>query len=196
MAIWARRIPFALVIFRFVAGPAIVALCAALPEQAPVWATILVALGVLSDIFDGVIARRLDCVTPALRLWDSRTDVVFWLCVAIGLHGLYPAIWHTTWIMLAVLGAMEVTTHLISHIRFRREASTHHILSKIFCLFLWALVSQVFLTGQTGWLFWLTLAVGVVSQAESMAIMLILPTWQCDVKNLAVAIQLRRLAET
>lgn len=193
---WARRIPFALVIFRVLAGPVIIALCMLLPKSAPVAATVLVALGVFSDIFDGMIARRLDCVTPGLRTWDSRADVVFWLCVAIGLHVLYPMIWRTTWIMLTVLPAMEIATHLISQVRFRREASTHHVLSKIFCLVLWALVSQIFLTGETGWLFWVTLAVGVVSQAESMAIMLILPQWQCDVKNLAVAIQLRRLAET
>lgn len=183
-----RSVPWALVIFRLLAGPAIVGLCLMARAFAPVSATALVALGVLSDIFDGVIARQTGSVTPRLRLWDSRTDVVFWLSVAIAVHLLYPTIWHTTWIMLAVLGTMEATTHVISYVRFRREASTHHILSKIFCLFLWALVSQLFLTGATGWLFWLTLAVGVVSQAEAMAIMLIVPQWQVDVKSLAAAL--------
>jgi CDP-diacylglycerol--glycerol-3-phosphate 3-phosphatidyltransferase len=187
-----RLVPWALVIFRLLAGPAIVALCLIAPAAAPLPATVLVALGVLSDIFDGVVARRLGSVTLALRLWDSRTDVVFWLSIAISVHLLYPAIWRTTWIMLAVLGAMEATTHLVSFIRFRREASTHHILSKIFCLVLWALVSQLFLTGATGWLFWLTLGMGVVSQAEAMAIMLIVPEWQVDVKNLAAALALRK----
>ena len=186
-----RLVPWALVVFRLLAGPAILALCLAAPSAAPVPATLLVALGVLSDIFDGVIARRTNSVTPALRLWDSRTDVVFWLSIAIAVHCLHPAIWPTTWIMLAVLGAMEAVTHLISYVRFRREASTHHLLSKIFCLVLWGLVSQLFLTGTTGWLFWLTLGVGVVSQAEAMAIMLIVPRWQVDVKNLSAALRLK-----
>jgi len=190
-----RLVPWALVIFRLLAGPAIIAFCIIAPAAASVSATVLTALGVLSDIFDGVIARRLGSVTPALRLWDSRTDVVFWLSIAIAVHWLHPAIWQTTWIMLAVLGAMEATTHLISYVRFRREASTHHILSKIFCLVLWALVSQLFLTGTTGWLFWLTLGVGVASQAEAMAIMLIVPEWQVDVKNLAAALALRQMPQ-
>ncbi len=191
-----RLVPWALVVFRLLAGPAIVVLCLMTPAAAPIGATVLVALGVLSDIFDGVVARRLGSVTPALRLWDSRTDVAFWLSVAIAVHLLHPAIWHTTWIMLAVLGPMEATTHLISYVRFRREASTHHILSKIFCLVLWALVSQLFLTGATGWMFWLTLAVGVISQSEAMAIMLIVPEWQVDVKNLGQALALRKSQQT
>lgn len=188
----AQQLPFALILFRLAAGPLLLVLSLVRPPLTPVLCTVLLALGVLSDIFDGMIARRLDCVTPVLRLWDSRCDVVFWLSVAISVHLLYPTIWATTWIMLAVLGAMEVTTHLISYVRFRREASTHHVLSKIFCLFLWALVSQIYLTGATGWLFWLTLVVGVASQLEAMAIMLVVPSWHVDVKNLAVALALRR----
>ena len=183
-----QQVPFALVLFRLATGPVIAILCGLKPPLTPVICTVLLALGVISDIFDGVIARRLDCVTPALRLWDSRCDVVFWLCVAIGVHLLYPPLWQTTWIMLATLGAMELTTHLISYLRFRREASTHHLLSKIFCLFLWALLSQMFLTGKAGWLFWLTFGLGVVSQAEAMLITLVIPHWQVDTKNLKTAL--------
>ncbi|EGF92526.1 CDP-alcohol phosphatidyltransferase family protein [Asticcacaulis biprosthecium C19] len=187
-----HHLPFALILFRLAAGPVILAVAWFQPPLAALVCTILLGLGVLSDIFDGVIARRLNIVTNDLRLWDSRCDVVFWLSVAISLHLLHPAIWQVTWLMLAVLGVMEATTHLISYVRFSREASTHHLLSKIFCLFLWALASQIFLTGATGWLFWLTLGVGVVSQLEAMAIMLIVPAWQVDVKSLKAALALRR----
>jgi phosphatidylglycerophosphate synthase len=191
-----QQIPFALVLFRLATGPVIVAFCIFKPSFTPQICTVLLALGVISDIFDGIIARRLNCVTPALRLWDSRCDVIFWLCVAIGIHLLYPSIWHTTWIMLAILGSMELMTHLISFIRFRREASTHHLLSKLFCLCLWALLSQIFLIGQTGWLFWFTLGMGIASQAEAILITLVLPHWQVDTKNLNVALKLRSEAQS
>ncbi|ESQ92996.1 CDP-alcohol phosphatidyltransferase [Asticcacaulis sp. AC460] len=187
-----RHLPFALILFRLVAGPVLLAVAGFKPAGAAVICAVLLALGVLSDIFDGVIARRLNIVTDSLRLWDSRCDVVFWLSVAISLHMLHPDIWQVTCIMLAALGLMEATTHLISYVRFGREASTHHLLSKIFCLFLWALASQIYLTGETGWLFWLTLAVGIVSQLEAMAIMLVVPAWQVDVKGLKAALALRR----
>lgn len=186
-----RHLPLALILFRLAAGPVLLAMAWLKPPGAAVACTLVLALGVLSDIFDGVIARRLKIATADLRLWDSRVDVVFWLCVAISLHLLHPAIWGVTWIMLAVLGIMEVTTHLISYARFRREASTHHLMSKIFCLFLWALASQVYLAGMTGWLFWLTMGVGIVSQLEATAIMLVVPVWQVDVKSLKAALALR-----
>ena len=189
-----RQLPFALILFRLAAGPALLVLCLVQPPYVALWCVLVLALGVLSDIFDGVIARKLGVVTPALRLWDSRVDVVFWLSVAISLHMLYPQIWHVTWIMLAVLGVMEAVTHAISYLRFRREASTHHLLSKIFCLFLWALASQIYIMGETGWLFWLTLAIGAASQLEAMAIMLIIPAWQVDVKSIEAARALRRAA--
>src|SRR5215469_1986808 len=41
----------------------------------------LLSLGVLSDIFDGIIARRLGVATSRLRRADSLADVIFWLAV-------------------------------------------------------------------------------------------------------------------
>ncbi|MDC7682832.1 CDP-alcohol phosphatidyltransferase family protein [Asticcacaulis sp. BYS171W] len=187
----ARQIPWWLIGFRLLAGPVMIALCLLNVPHASILCVGLLAVGVVSDIFDGVIARKLDCVTPALRVMDSRADVVFWLSVAVAVHLLHPALIGTTWVMIAVLGAMELSVHLISYVRFKREASTHHILSKLFTLGLWALLSQMFVTGQAGVFFWLILALGVVSQLEAALIMLTVPTWVCDVKSLK---QARKLA--
>lgn len=153
--------------------------------------TIILALGVLSDIFDGVLARKFNVVTDNLRLWDSRADVIFWVCTAIALHILYPTLWHISWVMIIVLGIMETIPRIISHIRFKREASTHHILSKIFTLFLWATISLAFLNGELGNLYWLTLLIGIISQLEAIAIMLIIPKWAVDVKSIKSAWKMR-----
>jgi phosphatidylglycerophosphate synthase len=190
-----HTIPYALIWFRGVAGLAILALCMVKAPLAPVLSTILLALGVLTDIFDGVIARRLNVVTPDLRLWDSRCDVVFWVCAAVGLHILWPDLWATTWIMVATLVVLEMIPRVISHVRFRKEASTHHLMSKIFTLFLWALLSQLFLTGEVGFLFWVTWALGIISQCEAIAIMAIIPKWACDIKSLKVALDMRARAK-
>jgi len=72
-----RDLPRALILFRFLAGPAILLLLTARSEEAKPLCLGLLAAGVLSDIFDGVIARRLNCSTPALRKLDSKADVVF-----------------------------------------------------------------------------------------------------------------------
>jgi phosphatidylglycerophosphate synthase len=184
-------LPYLLIWFRGFAGVAILTLCIRHHQMAGLTCAILLALGVLSDIFDGVLARKFNVVTPNLRLWDSRCDLVFWLCAVIGLHVLWPEMWATTWMMVVVISLLEITTRAISHIRFGKEASTHHLMSKIFTLSLWALLTQGFLSGQTGLVFWISFALGVISQLEAIAIMAILPNWAFDVKSVLVALALR-----
>lgn len=185
------RIPWLLVLFRLAAGPAMIALAAL--DQGAACAVVL-SLGVLSDIFDGIIARRLGVATPRLRTWDSRADVVFWLCATAGVLILHPRLIATLWLPVVVLGAMELTAHAISFARFRREASPHHLLSKLFGLALWALLTQLLIAGTGGPVLPIAFAMGVVSQLEAWAIMLILPVWRCDVRGVRQALALRRAA--
>jgi CDP-diacylglycerol--glycerol-3-phosphate 3-phosphatidyltransferase len=125
-------------------------------------------------------------------MWDSRSDLLFWSCVTAGLICMHPDLLATTWPIVAILGAMELTTHAISFWRFGREASPHHILSKLFALALWALLTQMFLVGKAAWLQWPVFAMGDASQAEAMAIMLLLPSWRADVRNVGEARRLRQ----
>ncbi len=175
----ARRIPAALVVFRAAAGLALPALAVG---GGPAWlCAALLGLGVLSDIFDGIIARRLGVATESLRTWDSRVDVIFWVGAVLGLHLMHPALWPATWPAIAAILALELANHALSFAKFRREASPHHYASKLFGLTLWALLTQLYLTGTPGPLLWLALAVGVVSQLEAAAITLRLTAWRCDV---------------
>jgi phosphatidylglycerophosphate synthase len=138
-----------------------------------------------------VIARRIGSVTDRLRTFDSRTDLVFWLGVTIAMLVLHPALVATTWPMVAVLGAIELTTHAVSFARFRKEASPHHILSKLFGLALWALLTQLLITGSGGPLQIAVFVMGIASQLEALAITPTLPSWRCDVKGIAEARRLR-----
>nr|WP_314434928.1 CDP-alcohol phosphatidyltransferase family protein [uncultured Brevundimonas sp.] len=171
-----------LVIFRLLAAPALVALGLMAP-QADVMAAALLSLAVLSDIFDGVIARRLQVVTPNLRRWDGRADVIFWLGAVVALGLMHPHLIRLTAPLVLTLVILEVFNHAVSFARFRREASPHHWLSKLFCLSLWALFVQLFIIGAAGPLLWLTFGLGVLSQVEAFAITLCLKTWRCDVAS-------------
>lgn len=187
----ANKIPFLLIVFRFLAGLFLIAISNWNSKKVGSICAIVLALGVLSDIFDGVLARKFNVVTDNLRLWDSRVDVIFWVCTTIALHILYPTLWHISWVMIFVLGIMETIPRVISHIRFKREASTHHILSKIFTLFLWATISLAFFKGELGNLYWFTLFIGIISQLEAIIIMLIIPQWAIDVKSIKSAWKMR-----
>ena len=189
-----RAIPYALIALRVVAGLAILALALLVGSPARWLCAGLLAIGVLSDIFDGVIARRLDCVTDRLRTFDSRADVVFWLCATGSVLILHPHLAGSLWPPVVVLALMEMTAHAVSFARFRKEASPHHLLSKLFGLALWALLTQLLIAGTGGVVLAIAFALGVASQLEALAIMLVLPAWRCDVRNVRQALALRRQA--
>ncbi|EJL30694.1 phosphatidylglycerophosphate synthase [Caulobacter sp. AP07] len=189
-----RAIPYLLIALRVAAGLLILALAVRVGPPAR-WACAgLLAVGVLSDIFDGVVARRLGSVTDRLRTFDSRADVVFWLCATASVLILHPDLVATLWPPVVVLGAMELTAHAVSFARFRKEASPHHLLSKLFGLALWALLTQLLITGTGGLMLALAFVMGVASQLEALAIMLILPDWRCDIRGVRQALALRRAA--
>ncbi|WP_421934927.1 CDP-alcohol phosphatidyltransferase family protein [Phenylobacterium sp.] len=189
-----RAVPYLLIAFRLLAGPAMLLLAWRLEAAARVPCAVILALGVLSDIFDGVIARRIGSVTDRLRTFDSRTDLIFWSCVTAAMLLLHPSLLAATWPMVAVLAALELTTHAISFARFRREASPHHLLSKLFALALWALLTLMLIEGRGGPLQLLVFVMGIASQLEAMAIMLTLPAWRPDVRGLREALRLRAAA--
>ncbi len=174
------RLPWLLVVFRIAAGPAMIAL--ALAGQG-IAGAVLLSLGVLSDIFDGIIARRLGVATPALRTWDSRADVAFWLSAAIAVAVLRPELVPSLWPAAAVIAALEIGNHAFSFAKFRREASPHHYLSKAFGLGLWLLFAVSFATGRPGAVLWGVLALGIASQLEAFAITRRLKVWRCDVPS-------------
>ena len=176
-------IPWALVIFRLAAGPALITLAMLGGRAFAVAAVVVLSLGVLSDILDGIIARRLKVATERLRRFDSRADVAFWVSATVAVHLMYPALIDATWPVIAVLATLEAGNHVVSVLRFGREASPHHLLSKLFGLGLWALFAQLMLTGQPGWLMGVVFALGVASQIEAFAITLRLKAWRCDVPS-------------
>lgn len=175
-----RRAPWILVIFRLLAAPGLIALALS-GLSSGIAAALLLSLAVLSDIFDGVIARRMKVVTPALRTWDSRADVVFWLGATAALLLMHPALLPSLSTPALTLAGLEAANQALSFARFRREASPHHWLSKIFCLGLWALFAQMFVVGQVDVLLWIVFGLGVASQLEAFAITLRLKVWRCDV---------------
>jgi CDP-diacylglycerol--glycerol-3-phosphate 3-phosphatidyltransferase len=66
-----RHLPFALTTLRLLLGP--LALVVAFCHWPRLIFLPLLVTGTLSDIFDGILARRYGVATPALRRYDSIT---------------------------------------------------------------------------------------------------------------------------
>ena len=75
-------LPYILILFRFLLAPTILWIAYATPESVARPAIVIaIVVGLLSDIFDGIIARHRGISTVKMRRLDSQTDLVFWLSV-------------------------------------------------------------------------------------------------------------------
>lgn len=185
-----QSIPWLLILLRILGCPLIL-LAAHLRWAGPVLAFIVLA-ALLSDICDGILARRWLCETSTLRVTDSIADTIFYL-------GVVGALWITdaqlllgNWCLFAGLFALEATRYLFDLWKFRRTASYHSYLAKAWGLVIAIAVIAFFSSNRLRALIWVALILGIAVNLEGLAMSLILPRWQNDVKTLADAVRLRR----
>jgi phosphatidylglycerophosphate synthase len=121
---WRKLIPWTMVGFRTALGPllVIVALRVAVPEP---WLGAMIAAGFISDVYDGILARRWGTATAALRIADSAADTVFYIGVlAAVVERHWPVIRDHIW-WLAALLFCEALRWLFDWTKYRRMASYH-----------------------------------------------------------------------
>ena len=85
-----KNLPIGLIYFRLYSGILILTLSFFDSEYYAAITAVLFSLGLLSDIFDGIIARRLRVATQKLRRLDSLVDQVFFTCVTLALFAKWP----------------------------------------------------------------------------------------------------------
>ena len=183
-------VPWTLCLSRFLLGPLLVWLAGGPPRP---WLFLALLLaGLLSDILDGLSARRLGVATVSLRVWDSRADLVFWLCTALAAYRAHPEVVleHAGWI--AALVASEASTYLVGFVRFGKPMSTHALLAKVFGLSLFGALTAALCFGVAGIPFYLCMVLGIAANTEIVIIAFILPEWQADVPTWRQALRIRR----
>ena len=125
------NIPVALIVFRFLLAPIILVLACFIRESSKPIILILMYLGLISDILDGIIARKQNISSEKLRRMDSQTDMIFWLSIGFATWILYPKLISDNSIAIWTILGMEVACYVISIVRFKRETCTHAFLSKL-----------------------------------------------------------------
>lgn len=182
-------IPWTMVAFRAALGPIVV-----LGERCH-WNGLtlagIVLAALLSDIFDGVLARRWNTDTAALRLSDSLADTSFYLCVAVAIGLGMPVVWHACRTGVLIVLGCEISRFVFDLIKFGKPASYHSYLAKLWGFVLATAVIVTFATQHAS--VWMSAAIllGILCNAESLAMSLILPAWRRDVKTFAAAARLR-----
>jgi len=152
----------------------------------------LIILGVLTDIFDGIIARKLNVSSQYLRRMDSSIDQVFWICTLIGAFIICTDFFKINYMKLLILLAVEGLTYVVSFIKFKKEVATHAILSKIWTLTIMVTLIQIILSCNSVIFFNICFYFGILTRIEIIAILFILKEWTNDVPSLYHAILLRQ----
>ncbi len=155
----------------------------------------LVVTALLSDIFDGVLARRWKCDTAAVRLFDSMADNVFYLGCGASLWMRHTHLMRSFAVPIGVVLGIEVLKLAFDFMKFGKPASYHSYLAKMWGLVLATTVVMSFATNVTlalriAW--WASLMLGVLACFEGLAISLLMPEWRHDLKTLWRALDVRR----
>jgi CDP-diacylglycerol--glycerol-3-phosphate 3-phosphatidyltransferase len=183
--------PEVLIAFRAACAPAMFVLaCFGFPG--PLLAAILLA-GFLSDVFDGMIARRQGIATAGLRHADTLADTVFYVAAAVSLRIAVPDVFHGAGAPLILLIAVHVSRTTFELAKFGRIASYHMWSSKTLGVLLLVTMGTVFVALRPNVLVALSLWVAVVNELEGFIASVILPIWTADVPSVLHAYGVSRV---
>jgi len=185
----ASKVPVSLTVLRILLAPVMVAFTLLDPD--PRAFGVCLTLGFLSDVFDGVIARRLGIATPGLRRLDSIADTVFYIAATFAAWRLYPQVITEHAVALLLLLALEVARYVFDLAKFGREASYHMWSSKAWGLVLFMAFFALLALGYTGAWLAAPIYLGIAADVEGLAISLVLAEWQSDVPSIFHAMRFR-----
>ena len=177
-----RYLPFLLTTLRLLLGP-MALLLAFIGGQRWIYFPILL-IATLSDIYDGVIARRLGIATPALRRYDSITDLIFYLFILGTAWKLEPTLISQNRLWIAAILISEFMIIFLCAAKFGKFPATHSYLAKSYGLYLLAMLTAVLVFGAGNGAVISLAIVALVTNLEILGIHLIMATPPVDVKSI------------
>lgn len=150
------------------------------------WIVSLMVVGLLTDVFDGIIARRLNVSSEKLRVLDSNVDQFFWLVVIASIFYLnFKYIQENYWGILIIL-ILEFSCYAISYVKFKKPIATHSILAKMWTLSLLAFLIDLTINHTSSIPFIICIILGIISRTEIILIVLKLKKWTTDIPSIFV----------
>ena len=179
-----KNIPYLLIFLRFLSAIAI--LLIGYFSDSNLSRNIILFLmyfGLFTDIFDGIIARKVGVSSEKLRRLDSQTDLVFWISIGFATYFLNPEIIQEHWKSITLIFIMEALCYIVSIWKFGKETCTHAWLAKLWGLSLLIAFTSLIGFSEAGWAFYLCVVLGFISHLDVILIIMILPRWQFDVPS-------------
>lgn len=189
-----NAVPLILTLLRAALAPVVVLLAFILPSKPAFAACLIVAF--LSDIFDGVLARRLGIASPSLRRLDSIADTLFYVGGTLAVWHRHPAAIADRWTPLSALLAFELCRYVFDFCKFKRETAYHMWSSKLWGIALFCAVMSLLVLGKDGYIVDAAIYIGLAADLEGLAISVALDRWHSDVPSIFHAVSLRALDRT
>ena len=178
-----NKVPLMLIVFRLLLAPIIYFIAYHFDDDGRMPILILMYLGFISDILDGIVARNLNVSSAKLRRMDSQVDMVFWMSIGFATWQLFPELISANSTSILAILAMEVMCYVISIVRFGRETCTHAFLSKMWGISLVFGFTSLIGFGHAGFFFAFAIGLGLISHIDRILITLILPHWTHDIPS-------------
>jgi CDP-diacylglycerol---glycerol-3-phosphate 3-phosphatidyltransferase len=173
-------LPWGLIAFRFFLGPILI--LQTTDGQLNLWFVFWIFAGLVSDIFDGMIARKLGVATPALRSADSKVDFFFIICLAIlAWVGFQYPLREFSLPLLVSMFALYGISILYPWIKFGRVPAYHAYSAKLAGLSMMVAAIGLFGFGFTGWTLAIGVWVSIISHIDRILISYFLKSSKTDI---------------
>jgi CDP-diacylglycerol--glycerol-3-phosphate 3-phosphatidyltransferase len=178
---WVTHVPNLLSGARALAVPVLFVL--ALLEERAAFTWVLVP-ALLSDIFDGLIARAYGLESRLGAILDSVADSLMLFVSVYGIWVFHPAVIRDhAWLCGTAVGLWALED-VLALLRYRRLSSFHTYLSKLVANLLGFFIGWLFLFGFEPWMLYLAAGTSIVASLEELALLKVLPEWRADVRGL------------
>ncbi|MBD2497876.1 CDP-alcohol phosphatidyltransferase family protein [Nostoc sp. FACHB-280] len=187
-------IPSGLVMFRFLIAPFL--LWDAWDGDTSIWFLVGFTAAFLSDIFDGIIARRLGVSNAKLRQADSWADTCLFSCIFLSAWLGYRDILIAYRLPLLMVIFAQLVWWIVNLIKYGKPASYHTYSAKFWGITLFIAIVALFGFNYAGIALWLTCIAGTIYSIEEIAMTLILPVWTHDVLSIFHALKIHQQLQT
>jgi phosphatidylglycerophosphate synthase len=151
----------------------------------------LLYAGIVSDIFDGIIARKLNISTENFRLLDTLFDLLFYLSILFYIYNYNNNVLsESSSLILSILG-IELLMYLISLAKFKKLPSPHAILSKFWGIYL-VIEFTLLILKVPGNHFCIALIFGIFVHIDRVLIYVFLKKWDHDIPSSYHAFLIRK----
>lgn len=159
----------------------------------PVWTGVALLAAGLTDVLDGVIARRLNVVTARGSRLDSVADTLMEISAAAAILMLRPDIFTAHPFVLGIWIAMEASWLILGWIKFGRIANLHLYLTKVGGVAAYAFVVYTFVFEYREAFFYATASILIASSLECLLLLILARSVDEHMKSIYHAYRAGRL---